>query len=111
MTKENTPEPADQRMLRQVTSKQQRLEQGNNKWAWTSIAVLGVIGWSITVPTLVGVALGLWIDRHYPSRFSWALMLLLGGLMFGCIQAWFKVREPKVREPKVREQKLRSDLK
>ncbi len=97
MTKRNTPESADQRMLREVASKQQRLERGNGKWAWNSIEVLGLVGWSVTIPTLIGVALGLWIDRHFPSRFSWALMLLLGGLMFGCIQAWLKVREPKAK--------------
>lgn len=100
MSSTNKSGPAQERMLREVASKQQRLERGGNRWAWTSIAVLGVIGWSVTVPALLGVALGLWIDRHYPSRFSWSLMLMLGGLMFGCIQAWFKVREPKAPDPK-----------
>ena len=48
----------------------------------------GLIGWSVTVPTLIGVALGLWVDKHYPSTFSWTLMLLLIGLIIGCINAW-----------------------
>ena len=86
-------EPAEERIARQVASKQKRLEHGSNQWRWSSIAVLGVIGWSVTVPALLGVALGIWIDRHWPSRFSWSLMLLLGGLLFGCVQAWLRVAE------------------
>jgi len=48
----------------------------------------GLIGWSVTVPTLIGAALGIWVDKHCPSRFSWTLMLLLIGLVIGCFTAW-----------------------
>ena len=48
----------------------------------------GLIGWSVTVPALLGAALGIWVDKHYPSRFSWTLMLLLIGLIIGCFNAW-----------------------
>lgn len=84
--------PAQQRMLRQVSSKQNRLERGRNRWTWSSISVLGVIGWSVSVPTLLGVALGVWIDHRWPSRFSWSLMLLLGGLLLGCVHAWLRIK-------------------
>ena len=48
----------------------------------------GLIGWSVTVPTLIGAALGIWVDKHYPSTYSWTLMLLLVGLvdrLFQCL--------------------------
>ena len=48
----------------------------------------GLIGWSVTVPTLIGAALGIWVDKHYPSFYSWTLMLLLIGLIIGCLNAW-----------------------
>ena len=48
----------------------------------------GLIGWSVTVPTLIGAALGIWVDKHYPSTYSWTLMLLLAGLVIGCFNAW-----------------------
>ena len=48
----------------------------------------GLIGWSVTVPTLIGAALGIWLDSHYPSSLSWTLMLLLIGLIIGCFTAW-----------------------
>ena len=79
-------------MLQQLSSKQRRLESGAQRWTWSSIAVLGVIGWSVTVPTLTGVAIGVWIDHRWPSRFSWTLMLLLGGLLLGCAHAWMRVK-------------------
>ena len=39
-----------------------------------------MIGWSVAVPTLIGVAIGWWIDRQYPSRYSCTLMCLVIGL-------------------------------
>ena len=50
--------------------------------------MFGLIGWSVVIPTLLGVALGLWIDRTWPSRFSWTLMLLLLGIILGSLNAW-----------------------
>jgi ATP synthase protein I len=55
---------------------------------WFGLGMSGLIGWSVTVPTLTGAALGIWIDDHYPSKYSWTLMLLLLGLIAGCFNAW-----------------------
>ena len=56
----------------------------------------GLIGWSVTVPTLLGVALGAWLDEHHPSTYSWTLMMMLIGLIIGCLNAWHWVsREEK----------------
>lgn len=55
---------------------------------WFGLGMMGVIGWSVAVPTLLGAALGLWLDAHHPGRHSWALALLVAGLMVGCFQAW-----------------------
>jgi ATP synthase protein I len=55
---------------------------------WFGLGMSGLVGWSVTVPTLLGAALGLWVDRHYPSPYSWTLMLLLIGLIIGCWNAW-----------------------
>ena len=58
------------------------------KSIWFGLGMSGLIGWSVTVPTLIGAALGIWVDKHYPSKFSWTLMLLLMGLVIGCFNAW-----------------------
>jgi len=59
---------------------------------WLSLGMMGLVGWSVAVPTLVGVALGWWIDRAWPGRVSWTLTLLLVGLVLGCVNAWRWVR-------------------
>jgi ATP synthase protein I len=55
---------------------------------WFGLGMFGLIGWSVVIPTLLGVALGVWIDHTWPSRYSWTLMLLLLGIILGCLNAW-----------------------
>jgi ATP synthase protein I len=55
---------------------------------WFGLGMMGLIGWSVTVPTLLGAALGIWLDRHHPASFSWTLALLMAGLFVGCWNAW-----------------------
>ncbi|KPJ86609.1 MAG: hypothetical protein AMS17_11710 [Spirochaetes bacterium DG_61] len=52
------------------------------------LGMFGLVGWSIAIPTLIGVAAGLWIDKTWPSHISWTLTLLLIGVVLGCINAW-----------------------
>lgn len=49
---------------------------------------MGLVGWSIVVPTLAGAALGAWLDRVLPRNQSWTLMLMIAGLLLGCFNAW-----------------------
>lgn len=55
---------------------------------WFGLGMMGLIGWSVAVPTLLGAALGLWLDRHYPGGRSWTLALLIVGLAIGLMNAW-----------------------
>lgn len=52
------------------------------------LGTMGIIGWSVAVPTVVGAALGLWLDDRAPGPRSWTLALLVGGLTLGCLNAW-----------------------
>jgi ATP synthase protein I len=65
-----------------------KAQRGATKSIWFGLGMSGLIGWSVTIPTLIGAALGIWVDKHYPSKFSWTLMLLLMGLVIGCFNAW-----------------------
>jgi ATP synthase protein I len=51
----------------------------------------GIVGWSIAVPTLLGVAAGVWVDRRTDGGVSWTLTLLAVGLLVGCLIAWYWV--------------------
>ena len=55
---------------------------------WFGLGMMGLVGWSVAVPTLLGAALGLWLDKHHPSSHSWTLALLVAGLSLGCFNAW-----------------------
>jgi ATP synthase protein I len=55
---------------------------------WFGLGMSGLIGWTVALPTLIGAAVGIWVDSRYPSKYSWALMLLLTGLIIGCFNAW-----------------------
>jgi ATP synthase protein I len=65
-----------------------KARRGATRSVWFGLGMSGLVGWSVTVPTLIGAALGLWVDKHYPSAYSWTLMLLLLGLVTGCLNAW-----------------------
>lgn len=55
---------------------------------WFGLGMFGLVGWTVATPTVAGLALGVWIDATYPSRFSWTIMCLLAGVLVGCIGAW-----------------------
>jgi ATP synthase protein I len=55
---------------------------------WFGLGMTGLIGWSVVVPTLLGAALGHWLDERYPGQHSWTLALLVAGLALGCVNAW-----------------------
>jgi len=71
-----------------VERRVRRLRRRRKLSLWQGLGVIGMVGWSVVLPTFAGLALGRWLDRQVPSAFSWALSGLAGGLLFGCIAAW-----------------------
>lgn len=57
------------------------------------MGMFGLVGWSVAIPTLLFLALGIWIDARYDTRFSWTLMMLSIGIAIGGMTAWYWVRE------------------
>jgi ATP synthase protein I len=55
---------------------------------WFGLGMMGLVGWSVAIPTLLGAALGIWLDQHFPGRHAWTLALLVAGLAIGCFNAW-----------------------
>ncbi len=60
---------------------------------WFGLGMMGLVGWSVAIPTLLGAALGIWIDRWHPGGRSWTLALLVAGLTIGCLNAWHWVAQ------------------
>jgi ATP synthase protein I len=83
--------PATNSFAGQIGAKAQRKlkARGDNPQdVWLGLGMMGLIGWSVVVPTLLGAALGHWLDGHYPAGHSWTLALLVAGLVIGCANAW-----------------------
>lgn len=81
-------EEYQERVARREERKIRARKEGERS-AWFGLGMFGLIGWSVAVPTLAGIALGLWIDTRWPSDYSWTLMLLFAGVVLGCINAWY----------------------
>jgi ATP synthase protein I len=69
-----------ERKLKSKANSQQRV--------WFGLGMMGLIGWSVTIPTLLGASIGIYLDGQYPSERSWTLALLVAGLVIGCFNAW-----------------------
>jgi len=81
----------DSRLPDQIGSKATRKLAARRRGAphvWSGLGMMGLIGWSVVVPTLAGAAIGRWLDTHYPGRHGWTLALLVAGLTLGCFNAW-----------------------
>ncbi|WP_193187514.1 AtpZ/AtpI family protein [Nisaea sediminum] len=56
-----------------------------------NLAMIGALGWTIVVPTLLGLFIGRWLDSAFASGLFWTLGLLVLGLALGCRLAWTRM--------------------
>ena len=78
-------------LARQVGAQAQRklkARRHGSPGVWFGLGMMGLIGWSVVMPTLLGAALGMWLDQRYPGGRTWTLALLVAGLGLGCLNAW-----------------------
>jgi len=88
----NEPEKLEE----EVRKREKRLLRSRkraDRSVWFGLGMFGLFGWSVAIPTLAATFLGIWIDVRWPSRYSWTLMLLLLGLVLGCLNGWYWVRK------------------
>ena len=81
-------------------ARKRKAQRNAGQGVWFGLGMMGLIGWSVVVPTLLGAALGIWLDKRYAGSYSWTLMLLVIGLVIGCVNAWHWVakEEQEMRE-------------
>lgn len=78
-------------------SRKLRAQRHVTRTVWFGLGMMGLIGWSVAIPTVLGAAFGIWLDNRYPGGRSWTLSLLVAGLAIGCVNAWHWVsKEDKV---------------
>ena len=84
---DDNSQPENSTLEEQALSKQRRKlkarREGGSRSVWFGLGMFGLVGWSVAVPALAGIALGAWLDTKWPSRVSWRLTLLLVGVAVG----------------------------
>ena len=68
--------------------RQRRLQREGEPSVARRLAQIGVLGWIIVVPMLIGVFAGHWLDRTFASGVFFTAPLLFLGLALGCWSAW-----------------------
>ncbi|HDY85549.1 hypothetical protein LCGC14_1365480 [marine sediment metagenome] len=76
------------RKVNEVADRKLKALRQVHKHVWQGLGMMGIVGWTITVPTLLGLTLGLSLDNAYPGAYAWTLNLLLLGMIVGCLIAW-----------------------
>ena len=98
LVKDNSRQPEEANEMERVIRakgrrKLQAREQGKRS-PWFGLGMLGLIGWSVALPTVAGAFVGSWIDSRWPNEsFSWKLALLFAGLFIGCGNAWYWIQK------------------
>lgn len=72
-----------------------RAHSEREHWTWFGLGLFGLVGWAVALPTLIGLAIGYWIDRQFSGPVPWTLVLLLLGLTIGCLNAWRWIAEER----------------
>ena len=87
-----TPQPENHEGLGQAVRKRQERrklwQREGERSLGQNLAMMGALGWTIVVPTLLGIFVGRWLDRSFASGIFWTLGLLVAGLALGCSFAW-----------------------
>jgi ATP synthase protein I len=75
-----------------------RARREKDRGVWFGLGMFGLVGWSVAIPTVIGIALGIWIDTKWPSPYSWTLMFLIIGVLVGCVNAWYWIKRESKRD-------------
>lgn len=86
------PEEVGKREIRKLKARKRKEES-----VWYGLGMFGLVGWAVSVPTLIGLALGLWIDAKWPGPISCTLIGLFTGVVLGCLNAWYWVSKERSR--------------
>ena len=74
--------------IRQHSARRQRAEREGEPSFGRYLAQVGVLGWTIVAPTLIGMFIGRWLDQRLGTGIFWTGPLLTVGVVIGCWAAW-----------------------
>ncbi|MFC2968256.1 AtpZ/AtpI family protein [Acidimangrovimonas pyrenivorans] len=88
---EQGPDKLEHTIARKAEHRVRARREGRHT-VWFGVGMFGLVGWAVAVPTLLGVAVGRWLDARFADGPSWTMMGLLAGVALGSANAWWWVR-------------------
>ncbi len=62
------PKPSLSQEVGAKAARKLKARRNAGQGVWFGLGMMGLIGWSVVIPTLLGAALGIWLDQHYPGK-------------------------------------------
>ena len=81
--------------VHETLARKMRARRKGDQGVWFGFGMFGLVGWSVAIPALIAVAIGVWLDMHTAGPYSWTLMLLVLGIAVGCLNAWYWVNRER----------------
>lgn len=86
----------------EIKKKEDRKQKGEiekkNRALWYGIGMFGLVGWAVVIPTLLFLAIGIYLDTKIQDKISWTLIFLFIGIVTGCLNAWYWVKRESQNE-------------
>ena len=79
--------------VRRERARRERWAREGERSFGQNLAWIGVLGWIVVTPILIGMFVGRWIDARWHTGIFWTASLLFLGVVVGCTLAWRKVHD------------------
>lgn len=79
------------RAVRRQQQRHKRWEAEGERPLWKNLSMVGALGWLIVIPTLLGVALGRWLDHTFETGILFTAALIFVGIVAGGSFAWHRM--------------------
>jgi ATP synthase protein I len=73
---------------RQALLRKRRAEEEPEPSLGNRLGQIGILGWTIVLPTLLGLLIGHWLDRHFATGVFFSAPMLMVGAAVGLWSAW-----------------------
>ncbi|MGD8831184.1 MAG: AtpZ/AtpI family protein [Pseudomonadales bacterium] len=92
---DTSEEEDDQNHMREAVrlrqERRRRWQEEGERPLWMNLSMVGALGWLIVVPTLLGVAIGRWIDHAFGTGITFTGALIFIGVAVGGSLAWRRI--------------------
>ncbi|GEM_PF-292662 len=86
-------------IVRRKTDRRQRARQGGGVSIWSYLGTFGLVGWTVAVPTLLGLMIGVYVENRWAEGSNRAVITgLVLGAAVGSAMAWYWVRRESEEE-------------